>query len=360
MKLQAGHRVKFLNATGGGIVTRILDSRMVLVTDTDGFEIPTLISELVRIDVTQPAAGYFSGTVPSPNDPPAGEIPIENEAGTEEAAEPEYLDAWLVKNRRSEEILLAFVPQDQKWMTSGPVDVFLINNTSFDTIYSLFHRTHTGHFTGVDYGSLFAGTLHRIDTVDRETLTHWSDGSLQLMFHKDQLDQLIPPLNAGFRIDPKKFHKEGSYKLSPLIRAKGLLIRIFTLPDQQTGDTGSPAATERSPAGRSIPDHPVILRHRTADREAVVDLHIHELVEDPGNLDSSDILAFQKQYFLKCLDSAMEHHFLKVIFIHGVGQGVLRDVLAEELKKTRGIEWFDAPMTVYGVGAIEVRIPHNG
>ncbi len=104
---------------------------------------------------------------------------------------------------------------------------------------------------------------------------------------------------------------------------------------------------------------PVIFSHQTEPRKAVVDLHIHELIEDPSNLQHAEILEFQKNYFIRCLDAAMANNFLNVVFIHGVGNGILRNVLTDHLKKTEGIEWFDAPMALYGVGAIEVRIPHN-
>ena len=57
--LKPGDKVKFLNASGGGIVTRIIDSRMVSIMIEDGFEIPTMISELIRIDPAEPAARFF-------------------------------------------------------------------------------------------------------------------------------------------------------------------------------------------------------------------------------------------------------------------------------------------------------------
>jgi hypothetical protein len=104
---------------------------------------------------------------------------------------------------------------------------------------------------------------------------------------------------------------------------------------------------------------PLIMKHQVAYREAEVDLHIHELVDDPSNLEKSEILEFQKNYFLKCLDSAIASHFIKVVFIHGVGNGVLRTVLIDLLKQHGGIEYFDAPMAKYGVGALEIRIPHG-
>ena len=50
-----GDRVNFLNNVGGGIVTKIIDSRMVMVEVEDGFELPTLISELVLDVRSQPS-----------------------------------------------------------------------------------------------------------------------------------------------------------------------------------------------------------------------------------------------------------------------------------------------------------------
>ena len=58
--LNVGDKVKFLNASGGGVVAKLIDSRTVSVLIEDGFEIPTLISELIRIVPDVPAARFFN------------------------------------------------------------------------------------------------------------------------------------------------------------------------------------------------------------------------------------------------------------------------------------------------------------
>ena len=50
MKIKVGDKVKFLNENGGGIVSRIIDSKTVDVTIEDGFEIPTFIGDLIVIE----------------------------------------------------------------------------------------------------------------------------------------------------------------------------------------------------------------------------------------------------------------------------------------------------------------------
>ena len=54
-EIKIGDKVNFLSTTGGGKVTKIIDSRMVMVEIEGGFEIPTLISDLVLDYRSQPA-----------------------------------------------------------------------------------------------------------------------------------------------------------------------------------------------------------------------------------------------------------------------------------------------------------------
>ena len=48
--IKAGDKVRFLNAVGGGVVKSVINKTMVNVEDYDGFEVPTLISEVVVVD----------------------------------------------------------------------------------------------------------------------------------------------------------------------------------------------------------------------------------------------------------------------------------------------------------------------
>ncbi|MFC2101636.1 DUF2027 domain-containing protein [Bacteroidota bacterium] len=364
MKLNVGDQVKFLNTTGGGVITKILDSRMVLVADQDGFEMPTLMAELIKIDPTDAGGRFFREefSVPSSTREEMNRNEARGETSETETSN-DLLDPRAIRNRTSEDILLAFVPHDQRWMIAGMMDIYLINNTSFDVIYNLFHYTAPGHYTGVDYGSLIANSRYLIATVNREELAEWTEGSLQFLFHKERLEHTIPPFDSDFQIDGKKFHKEGAYRESSLISEKGIVIRLISLT-AYIEETRPQPTNKRAPSSEpSKPSHAegpsIIFSHQTEPRKAVVDLHIHELIEDPSNLQKSEILDFQKRYFIQCLDAAIANRFINVVFIHGVGDGILKGVLSDHLKKEEGIEWFDAPMALYGVGAIEVRIPHN-
>ncbi len=59
MAIKVGDKVKFLNDTGGGVVRKIIDSRLVSVAIEGGFEIPVQASELLVIDSVDPGSRFF-------------------------------------------------------------------------------------------------------------------------------------------------------------------------------------------------------------------------------------------------------------------------------------------------------------
>lgn len=61
-KFEPGDKVKFLNQTGGGIVTKVTDD-FVFVQDDTGFDIPMQPEELIRMADQQGAAKMFNATM---------------------------------------------------------------------------------------------------------------------------------------------------------------------------------------------------------------------------------------------------------------------------------------------------------
>ena len=55
-----------------------------------------------------------------------------------------------------------------------------------------------------------------------------------------------------------------------------------------------------------------------------VDLHAHELVDTTSGLDAATILELQLAHFERMLRVAIEQRNPRIVFIHGVGQGVLK------------------------------------
>jgi dsDNA-specific endonuclease/ATPase MutS2 len=87
-----------------------------------------------------------------------------------------------------------------------------------------------------------------------------------------------------------------------------------------------------------------------------VDLHIHELIDDARNLSNYEILNIQMAHAKKRLEWAIQKRLKSAIFIHGVGEGVLKAELQTLFRRYDNIEYFDADYQTYGVGATEVKI----
>jgi len=89
-----------------------------------------------------------------------------------------------------------------------------------------------------------------------------------------------------------------------------------------------------------------------------VDLHIQNLTTTTRGLDNYDMLTLQIETAKRKLEFAIRNRIPKVVFIHGVGEGVLKSEL-EFLFKKYPVEWYEASFKKYGLGATEVYIYQN-
>lgn len=101
---------------------------------------------------------------------------------------------------------------------------------------------------------------------------------------------------------------------------------------------------------------------RAKDKNKVrleIDLHIHQLTENTKNMTNYDMLTLQVETARKQLEFAIENRIQRVVFIHGVGEGVLRTELEYLFGRYENIFFYDADYSKYGLGATEVYIRQN-
>lgn len=89
-----------------------------------------------------------------------------------------------------------------------------------------------------------------------------------------------------------------------------------------------------------------------------VDLHIQKLTESWRRLDNFDILNIQIDTAKNKLEFAIRNRIPAVVFIHGVGAGVLKTEL-DYLFRKYPVKWYAASFKKYGLGATEVYILQN-
>lgn len=90
-----------------------------------------------------------------------------------------------------------------------------------------------------------------------------------------------------------------------------------------------------------------------------IDLHIEELTDDWSNRSNSEILLFQISRLKDFLNRAVDRCWTRVVIIHGVGEGVLKSAVYEELRKFDNAKFFDASAAEYGRGATEVQFRYR-
>lgn len=90
-----------------------------------------------------------------------------------------------------------------------------------------------------------------------------------------------------------------------------------------------------------------------------VDLHIHQLVKYTKGMSNYEMLNLQVDTAKRQLDFAMSKRIPKIVFIHGVGAGVLRAELEFLFNRYDNLKYYDANFQKYGRGAIEVYVFQN-
>ncbi|MFT4838429.1 MAG: dsDNA-specific endonuclease/ATPase MutS2 [Nonlabens sp.] len=87
-----------------------------------------------------------------------------------------------------------------------------------------------------------------------------------------------------------------------------------------------------------------------------VDLHIHQLVKSERGMDAYDKLNLQIDTARHKIEWAIQSRIPKLVFIHGVGQGVLKEELNYLFQRYGQIKFYDADYQKYGRGATEIYI----
>lgn len=155
-------------------------------------------------------------------------------------------------------------------------------------------------------------------------------------------EKIVIETNDGFQLE---FEPAELVKLSAedVIRVSDFEIaQVKSIKDQ--GKNKKPKAVK--PKDRNIP-------------KLEVDLHIHQLVATTRNMTNHEMLNIQLETAKRQLDFAIRKRIQKVVFIHGVGEGVLKEELKYLFGRYDNVKYYDAEYQKYGLGATEVYIYRN-
>ena len=89
------------------------------------------------------------------------------------------------------------------------------------------------------------------------------------------------------------------------------------------------------------------------------DLHIEKLVPNKRGMSNYDILTLQTETAKRHIEFAIRNRIPKIVFIHGVGEGVLKAELDFLLGRFDNIAFREGNYQKYGQGATEVFIKQS-
>lgn len=380
--VKIGDKVRFLNDVGGGTITGFQGKDIVLVADEDGFEIPTLVTEVVAVETNDyNIAKVVDGKKkektnedkPTPTSVKNALAVNDDEEEEEETdiADQELTYKPMAQERRGANELnlcLAFVPKRVKEISDTPFEVYLVNDCNYYIHYTLLN--YEGKACQVRHeGEIAPNTKVYLEELLHNRLEEWERITIQtLAFKRDKVFFPKPTYSVNLRIDGTKFYKLHAFQPSVFFNTPALTYDIlkddravrpmFVDADElreamQTPEEQLP--TEPQPRISGAEKRAT----RKQDRNAIVevDLHAHELLDTMVGLEPRDILEYQIKVFRDTMNAHLKNHGCRIVFIHGKGEGVLRNALLKELRTHyKQCRVQDASFREYGYGATMVTI----
>lgn len=362
--MKIGDKVRFIYEKGGGVVTGFRGKDIVLVEDADGFEIPMQVRECVAVNTNE--YNFEKKTVaPKENDKAAkrnAPIPAKP-AGDDDDVPFEPVVTYRPMERPEGERLnvhLAFLPLDEKSLSNSRFEAYLINDSNY--VLSFTYLSASGRSWSVRAnGILEPNSKMFLEEFGREELNDIEHVCVQLLPFKEKKPfALKPAMNIERRIDTVKFYKLHLFRENPFFD-EGALLYDLVVDDKPVKEIFTDAEEVQK----------VILEKKKGDAQPrpqqqkitkgsdilEVDLHINELLETTAGMNSFDMLNYQLDVVRKTMDENLKYKGKKIVFIHGKGEGVLRNAISQEIRRKypRCLSQ-DASFQKYGFGATMVII----
>ena len=379
--MKKGDKVRFLSEVGGGKVAGFQGKDIVLVEDEDGFEIPMPINEVVVVEQddyamskmisakmdAQKKAAEHADTELHNDSRSIKAILNEHDADVDmnvdeyDAADREITYRAQAQERQGGNKLsayLAFVPIDIKDVTNTRFETYLVNDSNYYLHYT--YLTAEGNaWTLKAEGEIEPNTKLFVEEFGRDALNEMEHVAIQMIaFKRDKSFLLKPATDVQFRLDPVKFYKLHLFEENDFFETPALLFTIV-----ENDEVARPLVVDSKRLKEQMyKDEKIIAneskkKQKKDDGTVVIDLHADEVLETTAGMNTADILHYQVDVFKKTMGEYKNRKGQKIIFIHGKGEGVLRQAIVHELNyRYKSCSYQDASFQEYGYGATQVTI----
>jgi hypothetical protein len=305
--MQIGDKVKFVNESLSGTITRLIDDKTIGVSIEDGFEIPVLKREIMIVTPINLVEQHDKAEIPNANKIAIGES----------------------------EISLWFEQSSQTWYKAS-----LLNNSRSDILLSVTVKQ------GKIFKPLFGGkvekhTSYLINTLNLAELEQWGTYCFRLIFHEQEAEKPRAPWYLEYTFRSKDFMnaKDVNGKPTFLISLKPDKIEQFTV----AADT---VKIENKPKETFV---------NITRPEEVVDIHIHQLVKNYSQISADEAISIQMNHFKNMFEKALALNYSKITIIHGVGTNALKQKIWKEISGHPAVKtYYEAQKEKFGYGATEI------
>ncbi|HET8858342.1 Smr/MutS family protein [Marivirga sp.] len=328
--MKIGDRVRLMKGTEEGIVVKMLDKSLVEVEIEDGFAIPVLESELVVV---------------SADESTAFDMPkYESQKPTKQKTV--YEQANQLKGFH-----LAIIPLNDHLNS-----IYFLNPSKDDILILANEINGKNEERTILSEKIFAEKFSKITERNMDHLNTWSPLSFTILTENSKWSIPMRPEKITVKIKAKHFQKEKTE--IPFLHKKGFLIPL----NQSSTETIDPEKIDVDKLKDSFfkgneetQSFKSMGKNNTHIPE--IDLHIENIDPNYEKLPKEDILRIQLSKFEEKLNEAFMAGLDEIIFIHGVGNGVLRNNIHKQLSQHDNIQFFkDTHKEKFGYGATLVKI----
>ena len=349
MLFAIGSRVRFRYTGERGVITAKLDDDMLQVRlDSDpSLEIPAFEEDLMRDEGSEPVlagAKFVAGKQSkSPEAPPRREIKIQYH---------------ILKPKG---IQVAFEPMPGRDGTITRYKTWLLNDTNFEFLIEFDLYSSKRDVIVID-DKLSATTALELGDLLYDDLNEAPE--LWIRVRRITTEGPDAPIEKLIKVKAKQFFN--NLQTVPILN---LLAHHFLLLDSfepnasaESKDDLKQYTKDQASKRRAVPEpHSIPYKAFNVEEFATfvpeIDLHIENLMNGHTKLDKGEILRIQLKHFHRFMDKAVRLGVPKVFIIHGVGEGKLRENIAEQLRRHPDVIKFKNEYHhKYGYGATEVKL----
>lgn len=339
-----GTKVRLRFTGERGTITGILDDGMLQVRldDDPDFEIPTFEEDLTRDEAAEPVsagAKFIQGKPEKkPEAPPARRL------------QSQY------KILKPKGLQLAFEPMPGRDGSVSRYKVWLLNDTQHEFLMEFDLFTHARDVLVAD-DKIAASTALELGDFLSDDLNEAPEAFLRVK--RITTAGLDVPIEHSMKIKPKQFFN--SLLTAPILNVLAyqfVMIDKFEQegPSEETDLKAYAKQQVRKPVRESnSKPYKAFDPEALANFDSEIDLHIQSLINGHVRLDKGEILRIQLQHCQRFIEKAVRLGAPRVYLIHGVGEGKLKDAIAEQLRDNPNVVKFKNEYHhKYGYGATEV------